>query len=215
MSKLNHLGNSMQTELINIAQKKIGDVQLNDSIFTTKELPYLWHEMTKWQLAKKRQGTAKTKQRHEVSGSTRKIYRQKGTGRARHGSVKSPVFVGGGQTFGPIPRSYEYVIPKKMKKKALRSALSMKVNHKMLKVVDSLTLEQAKTKQAVALLDAFNFKSAVVIDAVNDNLKRATRNLRSYKFLQPAGLNVYDLMKFEGVIITQGALQSIEESLSL
>jgi large subunit ribosomal protein L4 len=135
----------MQFDVVNSESKKIGEMDLKEEIFNTKLKPYLWHEIVKWQLAKKRQGTAKTKERNEVSGTTKKMYRQKGTGRARHGSAKSPIFVGGGQTFGPIPRSYDYNIPKKMKKVALSSALSMKQKRKLLKIVDALPMKGIKT----------------------------------------------------------------------
>lgn len=203
----------MKAEVVNRDLKKVGEVDLKDTVFGAKEMPYLWHEMVKWQLAKKRQGTAKTKQRHEVSGTTKKMYKQKHTGRARHGSAKAPIFVGGGQVFGPIPRSYEYTIPKKMKKAAVRSALSMKHNKKLLKVVADLNIDELKTKKALAMLKPFEFETALIIDQKNDMLNRAVRNLRNFKFIQPEGINVYDLMKFNGVIVTQSALEKIQEAL--
>jgi large subunit ribosomal protein L4 len=200
----------VQVEIVNKELKKVGVAELNDSVFGLSSAPYLWHELVKWQLAGKRQGTAKTKQRNEVSGSTRKIYRQKGTGRARHGSRKAPIFVGGGQTFGPQPRSYAYTIPKSMKRKALCSALSMKIAKSCLTVVDELNVENGKTKAAVALLKPFAAPSAIVVDLENNSLKRAVRNLPDFKYLRPEGLNVYDLMRFERLIITKRALSQLE-----
>jgi large subunit ribosomal protein L4 len=205
----------MQFDVVNSESKKIGEMDLKEEIFNTKLKPYLWHEIVKWQLAKKRQGTAKTKERNEVSGTTKKMYRQKGTGRARHGSAKSPIFVGGGQTFGPIPRSYDYNIPKKMKKVALSSALSMKQKRKLLKIVDALPMKGIKTKNALAMLKPFDFATALVVDVDNLNLAKSVHNLRQYKFIKPEGINVYDLMKFSGLIITKSAISKVEEALSL
>jgi large subunit ribosomal protein L4 len=204
----------MQTDVVNIQMKKVGSVELNESVFASKAKPELWHEVVKWQLARKRSGTAATKERSEIKGSTRKIYRQKGTGNARHGSRKAPIFRSGGIVFGPHPRSYDYTLPRQVKRGALCSALTHKLNGGQFKVVDEINLEEIKTKKALAILKGFEFKSSLVIDLENGFLARSVRNLDKYKFLKPEGVNVYDLLKFDGVIISKGALEALQERLN-
>ena len=204
----------MQTDVVNIKLKKVGSVELSDGVFACKEKPELWHEVVKWQLARKRSGTAATKERSEIKGSTRKIYRQKGTGNARHGSRKAPIFRSGGITFGPHPRSYDYALPRQVKKGALCSALTYKFNAGQFKVVDEIKLETVKTKEALSILQGFKFNSAIVVDRENGVLARSVRNLSKFKFLEPDGLNVYDLMKFDGVIISKSALENLQERLN-
>ncbi len=201
----------MLTEVVNTQLKKVGELDLKDSLFMGKPNPTLCQELTNWQLAKRRKGNAKTKTRDEVSGSTRKIYRQKGTGRARHGSRKAPIFRGGGVTFGPQPRSYEFKLSRKLRRLALCAALSEKQANGQLKVLEDLKIETLKTKQALALLKRFSFNTAVIVDQDNALFSRAVRNLRGFKYLQPQGLNVYDLKRFEGLIITKKALETTQE----
>lgn len=202
--------------LYNMEGKQIGDIELNEAIFGAKINEALMHQVVVNQLANRRQGTAATKTRSFVRGGGRKPWRQKGTGRARVGSIRSPLWVGGGVTFGPAPRNYSYRIPKKARRQALKSALSAKVRDGKLIVLDQLTIEQPKTKLMVNVLKALNAekKPLIVIGDWDTNIELATRNILKALLLKSSGLNVYDVLNHDQVIFTKDALTKLEEVLA-
>jgi len=201
----------MQIDVVDIEGKKVGQIDLSDEVFATKvKEPLLW-EAVKAQQAARRAGTHATKTRMYVRGGGKKPYRQKGTGNARQGSTRSPNFVGGGKVFGPHPRSYEYTLPRKVKKAALASALSLRAQEKKLVVVDKLTFEAPKSKRLASVLKALGFTSALVVDAKgNQNLVKSIRNLASHACLPPEGLNVYDILNHGGLVIARDAIKAVE-----
>jgi large subunit ribosomal protein L4 len=165
----------------------------------------------KAQRAAKRGGTHSTKTRANVRGGGKKPYKQKGTGNARQGSTRAPNFVGGGKVFGPHPRDYSYTVPKKVRRAALASALSLRAQEKKLVVLDSLNFDTPKTKRLVGILKALGVPSAVVVDGKdNVQLSKSARNLPASKYLPPEGLNVYDILDHAGLVITVGAVKQIE-----
>jgi large subunit ribosomal protein L4 len=201
----------MQIDVVNIEGQKVGQMDISDEVFGTKVKEALLWEAVKAQQAAKRAGTHSTKTRMNVRGGGRKPYRQKGTGNARQGSTRSPNFVGGGVVFGPHPRSYEYTLPKKVKKAALASALSLRAQEKKLIVVDKLTLEAPKSKRMVGVLKALGLTSALIIDAKgNLNLAKSIRNLPKHACLPPEGLNVYDILNHRGLVIAKDAVKAVE-----
>jgi large subunit ribosomal protein L4 len=187
---------------------------LKEEIFNLKARPHLLHQTVLMQLANRRAGTAATKSKGFVRGGGKKPWRQKGTGRARAGSIRSPIWVGGGTIFGPQPRDYSYRMPRSARRKALLSALSLKHRDGKLIVVDKLEPEQAKTKIMAQALADLNVQSAlIVIPASDEKVERSARNLHKVKVLRVEGLNVYDLLRYEHLILTEGALRLIEERL--
>ena len=162
--------------------------------------------------AHQRQGSAKTKNRHEVEGSTRKIYKQKGTGNARHGDRNAPNFVGGGQVHGPVPRSYAYRPTRKMRQGALTSALSLKVKEGALTIVDSFDLGEIKTKALAGVLAALKVdRGSLIVDAMaNQNLRLSARNLSDHQVLPPEGVNIYDVLRHPHLVLTKSAAQALE-----
>jgi len=201
----------MQIDIVNIEGKKVGSADLADAVFGAKVKDYLLWEMVKAQQAAKRAGTHDTKTRDEVRGGGKKPYKQKGTGNARQGSSRAPHFVGGGKVFGPHPRSYEYTVPKKVKRAALASALSLRAQEKKLIIVDVLAFEAPKTKRLAGILKVLGADSAVVVDGkTNANLSKSVRNLPKSKYLAPEGLNVYDILNHPTLVIAAGAVKDIE-----
>lgn len=201
----------MQIDVVDIEGKKVGQIDLSDEVFATKVKETLLWEAVKAQQAAKRAGTHATKTREFVRGGGKKPYRQKGTGNARQGSSRSPNFVGGGKVFGPHPRSYEYTLPRKVKKAALASALSLRAQEKKLVVVDTLALEAPKAKRMAGVLKALGFSSALVVDAKgNQNLAKSIRNLAAHACLPPEGLNVYDILNHGGLVIAKDAIKAVE-----
>ncbi len=202
----------MQIDVVDIEGKKVGQIDLSDEVFATKVKETLLWEAVKAQQAAKRAGTHATKTREFVHGGGKKPYRQKGTGNARQGSSRSPNFVGGGKVFGPHPRSYEYTLPRKVKKAALASALSLRAQEKKLVVVDKLALEAPKAKRMAGVLKALGFSSALVVDAKgNQNLAKSIRNLAAHACLPPEGLNVYDILNHGGLVIAKDAIKAVED----
>ena len=201
----------MQIDVVDIEGKKVGQMDLADEVFAVEvKQPLLW-EAVKAQQAARRAGTHATKTREFVSGGGKKPYRQKGTGNARQGSTRSPNFVGGGKVFGPHPRSYAYTLPRKVKKAALASALSLRAQEKKLVVVDKLALEAPKSKRLSLVLKTLGFDSALVIDAKgNQNLVKSIRNLAAHACLPPEGLNVYDILNHGGLVIAKDAVKAVE-----
>jgi large subunit ribosomal protein L4 len=201
----------MQIDIVNIEGKKVGSADLADAVFGAKVKDYLLWEMVKAQKAAKRAGTHDTKTRDEVRGGGKKPYKQKGTGNARQGSSRAPNHVGGGKVFGPHPRDYSYTVPKKVKRAALVSALSLRAKEKKLVVVDVLTFDAPKTKRLAGILKVLGLESAVLVDGKeNANLSKSARNLPKSKYLAPEGLNVYDILNHPGLIIAAGAVKQIE-----
>lgn len=201
----------MQIDVVNLEGKKVGQIDLADEVFAAKvKEPLLW-EAVKSQQAAKRAGTHATKTREFVRGGGKKPYRQKGTGNARQGSSRSPNFVGGGKVFGPHPRSYAYSLPKKVKKAALASALSLRAQEKKLVVVDKFAIEAPKSKRIASVLKTLGFTSALVIEAKeNQNLVKSIRNLAAHSCLPPEGLNVYDILNHGGLVIAKDAIKAVE-----
>ncbi|HEU5463113.1 MAG TPA: 50S ribosomal protein L4 [Candidatus Binatia bacterium] len=189
--------------------------QLNESIFGAKLRPHLLHQAVTMQLANRRAGSAATKSKGFVRGGGKKPWRQKGTGRARAGSIRSPIWVGGGTVFGPQPRDYSYRLPRTARREALLSALSSKNRDGKIIVVAKLELDAPKTKLMAQALAELKVNSAViVISTNNDTIERAARNLPKVKVLRVEGINVYDLLRHEHLILTQEALQQLEERLA-
>jgi len=204
-------------DVISVSGEKAGERELSSEVFEAPIKRHLLYETVKWQMNAKRSGTACTKTRGEVAGGGRKPYRQKGTGRARQGSIRAPHWVGGGTVFGPRPRSYATKLPKKARKAALRSALSARLQDGDMVVVDELKLEDHKTKSAKAVLQSLGLwekKLLIVVPQIDFFLDRSTRNLPFVKVLPVEGLNVYDLLNAEAVLLTQAAVEMIEERLS-
>jgi large subunit ribosomal protein L4 len=189
--------------------------ELKEEIFGKKARPHLLHQMVVMQLNNRRAGTAATKSKGLVRGGGKKPWRQKGTGRARAGSIRSPLWVGGGTIFGPQPRDYSFRMPRKARKEALLSALSLKNRDGKIIVVDKLELEEAKTKLMVKALAELKVTSAlIVISRPDATIERSSHNIPAVKVLRVEGLNVYDLVRYEHLILTEGALKLLEERLA-
>ena len=206
----------MELALHNIKGNEIGEISLRDDIFNSKLNKYLVHQVVKRYLASKRRGTASTKNRSEVKGGGAKPWRQKGTGRARAGSNRSPIWVGGGIVFGPTPRDYSFSLPKKMKITALKSVLSDKVKNNEIIILDKLTLEESKTKKMVEILTNLNAfrKPLIIVEKEDKNIEKAIRNIEGAMVLPVSKINTYDLIKQGKIIFTKEALQHIEEVLA-
>lgn len=189
--------------------------ELKEQIFGIKTRPHLLHQTVVMQLNNRRSGTAATKSKGFVRGGGKKPWRQKGTGRARAGSIRSPLWVGGGTIFGPQPRDYSFRMPRKARKEALLSALSLKNRDGKIIVVDKLELEDAKTKLMVKALAELKVTSALIVISQPDaTIERSSRNIPAVKVLRVEGLNVYDLVRYEHLILTEGALKLLEERLA-
>jgi large subunit ribosomal protein L4 len=204
-----------KADVVNIQGEKVGEVELNDAIWATDVKPYLIHDVVVMQLNNRRRGTAKTKTRGEVRGGGKKPWRQKGTGRARAGSTTSPVWVGGGTVFGPRPKEYHMSLPKKVRRAALRSALTVRNQGAALKVLDKLELPSISTKSFAGIMKTLNLsKPLVVVQGKDEILEKSARNIPYTKVLRTEGLNVYDVMRHEQLMVTVDALKKIEEALS-
>ena len=191
--------------------KKISQVELAANIFSVPDKSSILHEVVTMQLSNRRAGTASVKHRSDVRGSGRKLFRQKGTGRARRGDIKAPLLRGGGVVFGPDGRNYKYQVPKKVKKLALKMALSSKLNANELMVLDQFKLEEIKTREFVNVLEALNLNSALIVtDEKNENLELSSRNVQDIKVLRCEGLNVYDILKYRTLVLLEPAVKNIE-----
>ena len=198
--------------VFNMEGNEIGTMELNDAVFGVEINEHLVHLAVVRQLANKRQGTQKAKTRSEVSGGGRKPWRQKGTGHARQGSIRAPLWTGGGVVFAPVPRDYEVKMNKKERRAALKSALTSKVQDNKLVVVDSLTLAEAKTKEMQKVLTNLKADKALVITAADDqNVAISARNIADVQTATVNTMNVYDVMKHNTVVVTKDAVASIEE----
>lgn len=202
-------------DVLNSAGKKVSETELPDEIFSIPVKTSVLHEVVRSQLVAKREGTAASKTRGMVIGSTKKLFRQKGTGNARAGSVKSPLRKGGGVIFGPSQRSYAYKVPKKVRSLALKMALSSKVQESNLFVVDALELEEIKTKALADILKTLNLEDLLIVSDTEDvKLAMSSRNIPDVKVIKTAGLNVYDILKFKNLLLVESSIENIKGRLS-
>jgi len=201
-------------DVYDIEKTKIGQVELSDLVFGAEVNEHILHEVVKMQLACRRQGTASTKTRSDVSGGGRKPWRQKGTGRARAGTSRSPLWKGGGTVFGPHPRGYSYKVPRKVKRAALKSALSMKVKEDKVIVLRDFPMDEIKTKRFQEVLDRFELGTVLfVLDEKNTVLEKSSRNIKAVKMMRPEGINVYDLLKYDSLVLLEPSVKKIEGAL--
>ena len=201
-----------KTTLYNIKAEKVGEIELSDAIFGIEANKEAMHTMVVNYLANQRQGTQSTKTRTEVRGGGRKPWRQKGTGRARQGSIRAPQWTGGGVALGPKPRSYRFTVNKKLRRLAFKSALSTKVAENEIIVIDELKLDSFKTKEMAAILKAFEADNALVVTADKDvNVVRSAANIPGVKTSMATNLSVYDVLKYNKFIVTKDAVSKIEE----
>lgn len=202
--------------LLNVSGSQVGEVELSDAVFGIEPNAHVLHDAVVLQQASLRAGTHKTKGRSEVRGGGRKPWRQKGTGRARQGSIRSPQWVGGGTVFGPTPRSYSIKLPKKVRRLAIKSALSSKVKENEIVVLDQLVMEQPKTKEFASILNNLKVerKALVVTADLEQNVYLSARNIPGVKFVTAEGINVLDVLHHDKLIITKEAVQKVEEVLA-
>lgn len=200
-------------DVVNIEGEKVGEIELSDNIFGVEVRNDILHTAVVNQLANKRQGTQYTRTVSEVRGGGRKPWRQKGTGRARHGSIRSAQWTGGGVALGPKPRSYRYSLPKKVRRLALKNALSAKIQANKIIVLDEINFEQIKTKQMVNVLDNLNINSSAlfVLEGKNTNVEKSARNIPGIKTSYTNTINVYDILKYDSFVITRSAVEKVEE----
>ena len=208
---------SSTIDVVTMGNAKAGTVELAPAVFDVPVRPHLFHAEVRRQLAVRRAGTHSTKNRHAVSGGGTKPWRQKGTGRARQGSIRSPQWAGGGVVFGPVPRSYEHALPKKVRRAALRGALTQRAREGALVVVDSLELEAIKTRRMAEVLQGLGLAGQgvlIVLDAPNPNVERSARNLPGVGVLRAEGLNVYDVLRHPKLLLTRAALAAVSGRLA-
>ena len=197
-----------------IEKNKVSEIELSEDVFGAEINEAILHDVVRMQMASRRSGTASTKRRQEVSGGGRKPWRQKGTGRARVGTTRSPLWRGGGIVFGPHPRSYAYRIPKKVRKLALMSALSMKVKEGRMLILKDFPMDEIKTKKFKEVIDRFGLKKALlVLDKANLILEKSSRNIQGIKLIRSEGINVYDLLKYDHVVLFEPSVKMIEGAL--
>ena len=199
-------------KVFNMSGSEVGSIELNDSIFAVEVNTHVMHQAVVQYLANKRLGTQSALTRADVRGGGRKPWRQKGTGRARQGSTRSPQWTGGGVVFAPKPRDYSFKLNKKVKRLALKSALTTKVNDGKFVVVDEINLPEMKTKEMVKVLNNLNVnKSLVVLEDANEKAVVAARNIPTVKTASVSTINVYDILKYDSVVVTKAAVEKIEE----
>ncbi|MDP4158276.1 MAG: 50S ribosomal protein L4 [Bacillota bacterium] len=205
-----------KVQLLNMQGAQVGEIELNESIFGITPNIHVLHSAVVSQLASRRRGTQSALTRAEVSGGGRKPWRQKGTGRARSGSSRSPVWRSGGIVFAPKPRKYDFKLPKKVRRLALHSALSSKVMEQQLIVLDALSMDQAKTREMVKVLKALqiNKKAMIVMDNLDEDVLRSARNIEGVKTTDVAGMNVVDLLQHDILVMTKAAVTKTEEVLA-
>jgi large subunit ribosomal protein L4 len=201
-------------DVYNVNREKISQVEVDDAVFAAEVKEHLFYDVIRMQLNRRRAGTHSTKTRAEVSGGGKKPWKQKGTGRARSGTSRSPVWRGGGIAFGPKPRSYEIKVPKKVRRAAMCSALTLKVQQEKLLVLDAIAMTEIKTAAFVAILDKLQAGNVLIIADADQNLQLSSRNVQQVKVLPPEGLNLYDVLQYDELYITQASLKAIERSLA-
>jgi large subunit ribosomal protein L4 len=206
----------MKKPVITLDGGKAGEVELDDAIFGLEPRADLLHRVVTWQLNKRQRGTRRTKTRSEINRTRKKLYKQKGTGNARHGAASAPLFRGGGRAMGPVVHSHETDLPKKVKRLGLLHALSSKVKTDKLVIIDAAEVKAPKTKELAGAFKKLGFKSALVIDGpeINANFERAARNLPHFDVLPADGLNVYDILKRDTLVLTKRAIAQIAERLT-
>ena len=205
----------MKAKVVTLDAADAGEIELKDSIFGLEPRGDLMHRVVVWQLAKRRAGTHKTQTRGEVNRTTKKWYRQKGTGSARHGARSAPLFVGGGKAMAPVVRSHEFSLPKKVRAAGLRHALSSKAKGSQLVVVDAAQAGEVKTKALAQRLKKLGSGNMLIVDgAFEQNFAKSARNLAHVTLLPAVGLNVYDILKRDMLVLTKAAVKAIEERLS-
>jgi len=198
-------------DVVNINGEKVSQAELADSLFGVPVNPHVLHEVVTLQLSRRRSGTASVKNRSDITGSGRKLFRQKGTGRARRGDIKSPLLRGGGVVFGPKPKTYDYKVPKRVMRLALKMALSSKVGEKNLLVLDRLELDNIKTKKFLETIRPLNLSHAlIVVSGKNGNLELSARNLPNITVLRSEGLNVYDILSHKQLVLLESTIKDIE-----
>ena len=204
----------MKAKVTDIKGKNVGDIELSDEIFSVKPSKPLLYDIIKMQLANRRKGCASTRGHGDVSGTTAKMYRQKGTGRARHGDERANIFVGGGKSFGPHQRDYSYRLPKKARRSGIRAALSLKRSEDKLLILDDFPIKAIKTKDAVDALKTLGVNSGLIIyNGGNESLEKSVRNITGVKLVRTEGVNAYDLIRHEHTIILKDSLDKIQEVL--
>src|ERR1700753_2219095 len=202
----------MKTKVLNLDNKASGDIDLDDAIFGLEPRQDLIQRVVVWQLAKRRSGQHKVLTRGEINRTKKKMYKQKGTGQARHGARSAPLFVGGAKAMGPVNHSHEFDLPKKVKALGLRHALSSKAKDGNIVILDEAQAKEAKTGDLAKRFGKMGFKSALVVDGEFDkNFHLSARNLSHVSLLPASGINVYDIMRSEKLVLTKAALQAIEE----
>ena len=202
-----------KADVYDLDKNKVEEIELKSEIFEAPVKEHLIHQVVNWQLASKRSGSASTKTRGEVKGGSSKPWKQKGIGRARHGSIRSPIWRKGGVTFGPKPKDWSYSLPKKVRKGALISALSQTYSNDSVFVLKDFDLPEIKTKQVVNFLQKFDLKKAlIVINDSNENLYKSARNIKDIKVIKDKGLNVYDILKFKNLIFIKDSINNLQES---
>ena len=204
----------MKYDVIDQNKKKVGEVTLDDAVFSAEPNEALIYENIKMQLASRRAGTASTMTVTNMKGTTAKVYRQKGTGNARHGSLKRNIFVGGAKAHGPNPRDYSYRMPKKARRAALKAALAQKVKDQRFLVVEDWKIDTPKTKPMVEMLTKWEAKGALFVTVdKNENFEKSVRNIPYTKVILSEGVNVYDLIRYDYVVFTKPALEKVQEAL--
>ncbi|HOE18561.1 MAG TPA: 50S ribosomal protein L4 [Syntrophorhabdaceae bacterium] len=202
-------------DVLNVEGAKVGEVEVSDAIFNCEVKPHLIHDVVKMQLANRRSGTASVKTRKEVRGGGKKPYRQKGTGRARQGTSRSPLMPGGGSVFGPKPKDYRYTVSRKARRSALRSALTVRHTGSSMKVLDKLELKDISTKNFNGIVKTLSLtKPLFVIERKDEIVEKSARNIPYVKILKSEGLNVYDIIRHDQLVLTVDALRKIEEVLA-
>lgn len=203
----------MELEVTKLDGKKSGKVSLSDAIFGLEARPDILHRMVRYQLAKRRAGTHDVKNRSEISATTKKMYKQKGTGSARHSTKKAPQFRGGGRAFGPTPRDHGFNLPKKVRALALRHALSSKQSAAQIVVVDDLAVKEAKTSALRGQLKGLGLENALFVSGaeVDNNFKLAAQNVPHIDVLPVQGINVYDILRREKLVLSKSAVEALEE----
>jgi large subunit ribosomal protein L4 len=203
----------MKADVMTLDASSAGSIELNDNLFALEPRADILQRMVRYQLSKRQAGTHKAKQRGEVNGPNKKIYKQKGTGQARHGNDKPPQFRGGGRAFGPVPRSHAHDLPKKVRALALKHALSSKAKSNALIVLDKAELQEPKTAQLRGKFDGLGLSNALIVDGatLQDNFALAARNIPDVDVLPVQGINVYDILRRDKLVLTRAALEALEE----
>jgi large subunit ribosomal protein L4 len=202
-------------DVMNQQGEKVSEIELSDDIFDVPVKASILHDVVRMQLAGRRAGTASVKHRGDVRGSTKKLFRQKGTGRARRGDIKSPLLRGGGSVFGPDPRSYAYKVPKKVRKLALKMALTTKLKENKLVVLNELEFQEIKTRNFAEVMKALDVRKALIVtDKENERLEKSSRNVPYVKVLKNEGINVYDLLAHDKLILLESSVAAIQGRLA-